>query len=312
MTLEFRGTICRVLGDGSTGVVILYNDTAIKLPKSVFGGANDDDDDDRKVIEWEKEVYRRLDNCEGVISCIDLSGDGIKMAWMENGNLRDYLAEHNVPLPMRLSWLRHLAHTLAAIHDRRVIEADLSPRNILVAKDMSVKFSDFTESSLLPLDCDMETVDDNGYSMQTDIGQFGALMYEVSTGVRCTFDLFENQPLGPATTALPKRDSLPPTEGVWLGAIIESAGSSTQSAPVVNCQKFWTWFRTLSPTTIPTRRLGLTEWIEAGFVVSRSILTFQRFPDDHEETFESQHQKTFVTKIGPVSMSILDTGANVI
>ncbi|KIW62807.1 hypothetical protein PV04_10938 [Phialophora macrospora] len=143
------------------------------------------------------------------------------MVWMENGNLRDYLATHKVSISMRLLWLRQLAHALDFIHSRWVIVADISARNVLVAKDMSVKFSDFTEASLLPLDSDMEMVDDNGYSMQTDIGQFGALMYEVSTGIWCNFDLFKDQPPGPATAAFPQRDGLPSTESVWLGPVID-------------------------------------------------------------------------------------------
>ena len=68
---------------------------------------------------------------------------------------------------------------------------------------MSVKFSDFTESSLLELDCDMQEADDNGYSIYTDIGQLAAVMYEIITGDKCVFDLFKGQPQGPATAAWP-------------------------------------------------------------------------------------------------------------
>ena len=114
-----------------------------------------------------------------------------------------------------------MAETLASIHDRRVIVADIRARNFLLAKDMSVKFSDFTESSLLELDCDMQEADGNGYSIYTDIGQLGAVMYEVTTGEKCVFDLFKGQPLGPANAAWPRREHLPSTQEIRLGSIIE-------------------------------------------------------------------------------------------
>jgi hypothetical protein len=224
MALELDGIRCPVIGSGGSGVVVLRGTTAVKLPKSYMGGCYDDDDDDEEaeVIQWEKEVYRRLVNCDGVVPCLGLSGPGIDMVWMENGNLRDYLDQHRVSTSVQLSWFRDMAQTLASIHDRRVIVADIRARNFLLAKDLStIKFSDFTESSLLELDCDMQNVDDNGYSIYTDIGQLGAVMYEVITGEKCVFDLFKGQPPGPATAAWPRRDYLPNTEESWLGSIIE-------------------------------------------------------------------------------------------
>ena len=50
-----------------------------------------------------------------------------------------------------------------------MIVADIDMRNLLVAKDLSVKFCDFAESSFMELGCDM---------------------YEVITGRKCDFDLF--------------------------------------------------------------------------------------------------------------------------
>jgi hypothetical protein len=42
-----------------------------------------------------------------------------------------------------------MAHTLIHIHDLCVIVVDIATRNFLLAADLSVKFSDFTESSIL-------------------------------------------------------------------------------------------------------------------------------------------------------------------
>ncbi|OJJ68701.1 hypothetical protein ASPBRDRAFT_310138 [Aspergillus brasiliensis CBS 101740] len=79
----------------------------------------------------------------------------------------------------------------------------------------------FGEASLLPIDTDMETAGDGGYSIQTDIGQLGTVIYEVIARQICGFDLFrEGVPLDSRAT-WPRRDSLPSTDGLWLGSIIE-------------------------------------------------------------------------------------------
>jgi hypothetical protein len=68
----------------------------------------------------------------------------------------------------------------------------------------------------------MRSAEDSGYSIYTDIGQLGAVFYEVITGRHCEVDLFQNQPYGPATAAWPRRDNLPSTQDLWLGSVIES------------------------------------------------------------------------------------------
>ncbi|KAM5477010.1 hypothetical protein MauCBS54593_000281 [Microsporum audouinii] len=138
---------------------------------------------------------------------------------MENGDLRSYIAKNRPSSLLQLSWFREAARTLSRIHDRRVIVADISSRNFLLDSDLSVKICGFTESSILPLSANMETVDDNGYSIQTDIGQLGAVMYEVITGERCEFDFFGGEALDGRAT-WPRRETLPSTQNVWLGSII--------------------------------------------------------------------------------------------
>lgn len=115
-----------------------------------------------------------------------------------------------------------MAHNLIHMHDRCVLVADIAARNFFLAADLSVKFSDFTESSVLPLGTKMQIADDAGYSIYTDIGHLGAVMYEVVTGKECDFDLFKNQPAGPATAAWPRREDLPSTQNTWLGSVIET------------------------------------------------------------------------------------------
>lgn len=79
--------------------------------------------------------------------------------------------------------------------------ADIASRNFVLDSDLSVKFCDFTESTMFPLDTCMETADDEGYSIHTDIGQLGSVMHEVVTGERCAFDFFKDVPIEVARAA---------------------------------------------------------------------------------------------------------------
>lgn len=216
--MVYLGISCPIIGEGGSGVVIRREKFAIKLPQSYRSGQNEDE---QGVIQREEDVYRRLGDCEGVVQILNLSGPGIEMVWMVNGDLRNYLDKHQAPPLLQLTWFRQMARSLACIHDRRVIVADIATRNFLVATDLSVKFSDFTESSLFELDSDIHITDDNGYSIYTDIGQLGAVFYEVIMSKKCDFDLYEGQPLSPASAVWPRRVSLPNTQRVWLGEIIE-------------------------------------------------------------------------------------------
>ena len=135
---------------------------------------------------------------------------------MENGNLQDYLDKHKTPPDQsrQLAWFRDMARALVHVHDRRVLAADIATRNFLLSADLNVKLSDFNQSTILPLNTDMETVDDSGYSIYTDIGQLGTEFYTVATGQACEFDLFKDLPFEPTDAIWPQRKDLPSTENV--------------------------------------------------------------------------------------------------
>lgn len=174
-----------------------------------------------EAIENEKRVYQRLGKHHSIVDCLDISGVGVQLALMEHGNLQDYLKQNQPSASILLGWFRDMAQALVHIHDRRVIVADIATRNFLVDVNRSVKMSDFSESSILPLSTDMQTADDSGYSIYTDIGQLGTVIYEAVTRQPCSFDLFKGQPPGPATATWPHRTDLPTTDNIWLGSIIE-------------------------------------------------------------------------------------------
>ena len=96
-----------------------------------------------------------------------------------------------------------MACTLIHIHNLCVIVTDIATWNFLFAADLSIKFSDFTESSILPLSTNMQAINNTGYSIYTNIGQLSTVMYEVITGKLCKFDLYKNQLARLATAAWP-------------------------------------------------------------------------------------------------------------
>ena len=138
-----------------------------------------------------------------------------------DGDLRHYLADNRPDKATQLSWLTQLAHTMAYTHSGRVIIADFRLDNVVVDDKMRIKLLDFSESTLIPLDCDLEGCDDAGFSIYSDIRQFGAVMYELVTGQRCNFDIYQEWEEVEDPTVWPRRDTLPSTNGLWLGSIIE-------------------------------------------------------------------------------------------
>lgn len=210
-----------ILGYGGTGLVVLKNDTAVKIPlKWVNTSTQDDVNSNLEVLLREQQVYRRLGTtCEGVVPYVSLTETATHLAWMKNGDLQTYLTQNRVSKPLQLSWFRQMAHALAYIHGRSVLVADIASRNFLLDTDLSVKFCDFNQSSLMSFDTDMENLDEDGYSIHTDIGQLGTVFYEVIVGERPKFDLFQQPDATQATW--PLRESLPSTDGLWLGLIIE-------------------------------------------------------------------------------------------
>lgn len=174
-------------------------------------------DNGREAIENEK-VYRRLQQCDGVIPFLDLSGPAIQLPFMEKRDIVTYLQNHHASRYLQLSWLRQIAHTLARIHEHRVLFCDGALRNYLLTPDLSILLCDFGVSALLPLDTDIWTAEVCGFTFETDIGDLGAAIYELVTGTRVDFDIFED----PGQPAWPSRESLPDTQGLWLGEVIDA------------------------------------------------------------------------------------------
>lgn len=215
-----------VLGSGSSAVVLLQNGVAVKTPLRYLWSSDSDVEVNMQSVRREQDVYRRLQNLEddrskGVVRCIGFSTEATQLAYMSNGDLRAYLAKCRPSRQLQLAWFYEMARTLGYIHDRRVLVTDIASRNFLLDSNLSLKICDFSQASLLPLDSDMETVDDNGFTTQIDIGLLGTVMYEVVTGNKCEIDLFKDNSPTDGRAYWPERKFLPSTQGIWLGWIIE-------------------------------------------------------------------------------------------
>jgi hypothetical protein len=86
---------------------------------------------------------------------------------------------------------------------------------------MSLKLCDFSEAQVLLRDADMETADQEGFSVQTDIGGRGTVIYEIITGRRVAFDVYRDFDPINTRAKFPRRDTLPSAEGLWRGHILE-------------------------------------------------------------------------------------------
>ncbi|KAJ5088542.1 hypothetical protein N7456_012158 [Penicillium angulare] len=222
----------QVLGNGSTAVVLLQDGIAIKTPLRWPWSSDSDFKVHLESIRREQKVYHRLQNPDdhrssGIVRCIECSTESTQLALIPNGDLKGYLTKHQPSREVKLSWFCEMAQTLSYIHDSSVLVADIASRNFLLDSDLSIKFCDFSEASLLPLDSDMEAVDDNGYTTHVDIGFLGAVIYEVVTGTKCDIDLYEHNDPTDGRAYWPDRSGLPPTQDIWLGRIIEGCWDGT-------------------------------------------------------------------------------------
>ncbi|KIV96336.1 hypothetical protein PV10_00217 [Exophiala mesophila] len=233
--LYLDGTIVkeRVIGVGGVGIVVIRDGYAFKIPRiskiveidgvpfedgilTDLEGGHTECAAAIRTFKREKAIYT------GIIRCHNTFSDepSIQMPLMD-GDLLHFLADNRPDKATQLSWLTQLAHTMAYIHSRRVIVADFRLDNVVVDHEMRIKLLDFSESTLMPLDWDLEGCDDAGFSIYSDIGQFGAVMFEIITGQRCSFDIYQEwEEVGDPTT-WPRRETLPSTDGLWLGSIIE-------------------------------------------------------------------------------------------
>ena len=229
-----------IVGLGRTGLVILHHENALKIPcvyRNPHASLEEREieeifiEENRTFLENEKEVYLRLGHHDGIVHCINLSEEGIEMAYMKNGSLSQYLELREPPYYLFSRWILQLAMTIRYAHSKCVILADIASKNVLLDENMSAKLCDFSDSAVVPLGSDMSQALDYGLSVKTDIFQFGSLIYEIHERKPFKYDLLANEDVDAlrirsgdekwqAFAIYPRPEVLPNTEHLQLGQII--------------------------------------------------------------------------------------------
>ena len=200
------------IGAGGMGEVYkarddrLHRDVAIKvLPEGVAR-----DQESRTRFERETQAVAALSH-PNVLAIFDTgSHEGRLYAVTEllhGQTLRERLREGPVPIRKAVDWAVQMAKGLAAAHDKQLVHRDIKPENVFVTTDGQVKVLDFglAKAPLPEPNAAAETRAENtgagvvlgtaGYmapeqvrgqaiDARTDLFAFGAVLYEMLSGVR--------------------------------------------------------------------------------------------------------------------------------
>ncbi|KAL4907123.1 kinase-like domain-containing protein [Aspergillus multicolor] len=212
-----------VIGKGRTGIVIHGGDGIVyKIPLRRLEDDLDTLAENLKSLVHEMNVYQRLGRCEFVVPMLDFSENTLALKEMVNGNLITYQATHTpASKGGMLLWFRQMARGLDEIHHKGVLVVDIAQRNFLIDRHLAIKYCDFANAIIFDEDIDMEVVEDEDYTVQTEIGQLGVVMWEVITGERTDFYVFKDLAMGSGDLHWPRRYMLPSTQGLWLQNVID-------------------------------------------------------------------------------------------
>jgi serine/threonine protein kinase len=189
---------------GSAGVVwqgCSNPDQVIKAPlkhdvkgcsQEAIKSAKHDEHFSELCLGREKLVYQTLPRHSHILEFLDIGDRGLQFPYHRLGNLRDYLLKSNgdIPSQLRDQWINNAVDAIAVVHTHGVVHADISPRNFLVADDLSIKLCDFAGSVIGDRGALVEEEDRYNASprtprcVQTDLFALGSLIYEISTGLR--------------------------------------------------------------------------------------------------------------------------------
>ncbi|RAH73521.1 kinase-like protein [Aspergillus aculeatinus CBS 121060] len=124
----------------------------------------------------EKLIYRTLPKNPHILECLEIGDNSFRFPYHRRGNLH--------------RWIGNAIDAIKWIHSYGVIHADISPRNFLVADDLSIKLCDFAGSAIRGLRPLVEEEDRyriaplTPRTCKTDLFALGCLVYEISTGTR--------------------------------------------------------------------------------------------------------------------------------
>jgi serine/threonine protein kinase len=213
-------------------VVRIAEDRVLKVPK-IYPENNPElaysNYINRTELQNEGAVYKRLGTHDGIIRCFEVLDESIELAFANQGDLDKYIRTNPPPSPeMRAQWIRPLVEAISYVHSCRVVLQDIALRNILI-HNYSPKLCDFGDSSLLPLDTNMQHFCESGTTPQIEILYVGCVLYSIAAWKKFKYDYFENE-------RFPEPEELPVTDGVLFERVIRNcwAGQYTSMEAVGN------------------------------------------------------------------------------
>ena len=217
------------IGAGGMGEVYRAKDTRLNrdVAIKVLLASLANDPGRRERFEREARAVAALSH-SNIINIFDTSvHDGhpfVVMELLDGETLRDRLAGGPLPVRKAVEIAVQIARGLGAAHDRQIVHRDLKPENIFVLRDGQVKVLDFgLARDITPSSGATETraaVTDAGIAMgtvgymapeqirtqpvdgRTDLFAFGAVLFEMLTGVRA----FQRETAAETMTAILKED----------------------------------------------------------------------------------------------------------
>jgi len=127
---------------------------------------------------------------------LDIEQPFLVMEFLPGETLADRLDRERMPIPQAYEAARELASALGCAHRERIVHRDVKPANVLHAGDQRWKLADFgiarmPDSDLTVLGTFMgtpgysppESIREGRYTVQADVFAWGALFYELMTGV---------------------------------------------------------------------------------------------------------------------------------
>ncbi len=249
---------CRIekrLGSGGFGDVwlavqesdLLKRRVAIKLLKRGM-----DSDAVLERFELERKVLNTLNHP----NIARLFGGGVTedgrsyfiMEFVEGLPLDLWCQRQDLDLQQRLLLLKQVASALAHAHDKGIVHRDIKPANVLVGADGMPKLLDFgiakilnTELSdaqrshqtlpgeigpLTPVYASPEQLRGEALAPSTDIYSFGAMMYEILSGV-APFD-FSKDSLEQVRRRVCEEMPVPPSRAAGMKTTLHGGGTTTQ------------------------------------------------------------------------------------
>lgn len=218
----------KFLAGGISGIVELQEDGFVV--KSPWPG--DEESECQQDLRLEAEVYRRLDARLGNHDCFlkasfDASTYTLKLDYMRNGTLRDYLRQHiEISNEQRYQWALAAAEGLHILHSIGVVHCDFTPKNMLLDDQLKLKIIDFGCSSVDGARSsgggDARSYPDpepgrRTWQAQHDIFALGSTIYEISTGTRPYHDISSKK-----VKALVKQRVMPGLDNVYMADVIRA------------------------------------------------------------------------------------------